>query len=351
MQIFVNGVLDHCRRHRLDAELIIVEWNYPVDRPRLVDTLRWPNAVGPCAVRILEVPPERHRRLRHADVLPLFQMIAKNAGIRRAQGQFVLATNVDILFSDELMAFLASRRLETPRMYRIDRHDVMGEVPVEAALDEQLAYCRSHLLRLHTREGSFNLAPDGRRLPRPLWKHPLLRPPLRRAWRKLTGKITPVALHTNGCGDFTLLSRDRWFGLRGYPEFQMFSFHLDSLLCYAAHHAGAVETVLPEPSRIYHIEHAAGSGWTPAGHRALFSRLGARGVPWLDYRVLRQWAAQMRRYGAPMIFNRDDWGLADDDLRETRPGEPTRDDRRAGGRAAAHAFERTSSPRQAGGSA
>src|SRR5262249_21366832 len=88
------------------------------------------------------------------------------------------------------------------------------------------------------------------------------------------------------------------------------------LFCYAAHHAGAVETVLPEPSRIYHIEHGPGSGWTPNGQRALFSRLAARGVPWLDYRVLTQWAAQMRRYGVPMIFNREDWGLADADLRE-----------------------------------
>ena len=33
-------------------------------------------------------------------------MIAKNAGIRRARGQFVLATNIDIIFSNELVGFL-----------------------------------------------------------------------------------------------------------------------------------------------------------------------------------------------------------------------------------------------------
>ncbi|MDB5305838.1 MAG: hypothetical protein JWO38_40, partial [Gemmataceae bacterium] len=49
MQLFVNGLLEQCRRHRLPAELVLVEWNPPPDRPRLADALRWP-AGSPCAV-------------------------------------------------------------------------------------------------------------------------------------------------------------------------------------------------------------------------------------------------------------------------------------------------------------
>ena len=89
-------------------------------------------------------------------------MIAKNAGIRRARGQFVLATNIDILFSDELMEYLAARRLERGRMYRIDRHDVMSEVPVDVPVEEQLAWCGTHLIRVNRREGSFPVKADGR---------------------------------------------------------------------------------------------------------------------------------------------------------------------------------------------
>jgi hypothetical protein len=37
-------------------------------------------------------------------------MIAKNVGIRRARGRFVLATNVDILLDDALVRFLRDRR-------------------------------------------------------------------------------------------------------------------------------------------------------------------------------------------------------------------------------------------------
>jgi len=46
------------------------------------------------------------RQIAHGDKLPLFQMIAKNVGIRRARGRFVLVTNIDILFSDAVIQFM-----------------------------------------------------------------------------------------------------------------------------------------------------------------------------------------------------------------------------------------------------
>ncbi len=87
---------------------------------------------------------------------------------------------------------------------------------------------------------------------------------------------SPVFLHTNACGDFTLLSREHWLDLRGYPEFDLYSMNLDSVFCYAAHHGGAAEEML-DPMRIYHIEHGAGSGWTPEGQAKLFQRMAAVG--------------------------------------------------------------------------
>jgi hypothetical protein len=127
----------------------------------------------------------------------------------------------------------------------------------------------------------------------------------------------PVFLHTNGCGDFTLMAREHWSDLRGYPEFDVFSMNLDAMLCYAAHYGGFCEEILSEPMRIYHIEHQAGSGWTPEGQAKLFERLAAQGLPFIDYQEVVGWAAQMRRFNCPMIFNRDNWGLADWSLTET----------------------------------
>ncbi|HLW75577.1 MAG TPA: hypothetical protein VKS01_01310, partial [Bryobacteraceae bacterium] len=161
MQAFVNGLLRQCARHQLPAELIFVEWNPPAAKPKLIDALRWPDSGGYCDVRIIEVPAELHQRYRHWQTMPLYQMIAKNVGIRRARGEWVLATNIDILFSDELMEFIARRRLDSNRMYRVDRWDVMPDVPVDESVEDQLRYCESHVLRVNLREGTFNRAADG----------------------------------------------------------------------------------------------------------------------------------------------------------------------------------------------
>jgi hypothetical protein len=168
MQTFVNALVAQCRRHNVPTELIFVEWNPPADKPKLIEALRWPKEMSPCQVRIIEVPPEIHARYRHAQSLPLYQFIAKNVGIRRARGEFVLATNIDVLFNHDLMSFIAQRKLEKGKMYRIDRHDVDTFVPEDAPIDEMLAYCDSHLLRVNAREGSYPTTPTGLRIPEPL---------------------------------------------------------------------------------------------------------------------------------------------------------------------------------------
>jgi len=161
LQAFVNTFAGQCARSRLDAEIIVVEWNPPSDRPRVRDLLHVPPDAT-CVVRFVEVPHDLHTGLRFGDVLPLFQMIAKNVGIRRARGRFILATNIDIIFANELVDWLASHRLESQRIYRVDRHDIEPEFPVNAALDEQMAYCTTHQLRVHTRAGTHAVDSEGR---------------------------------------------------------------------------------------------------------------------------------------------------------------------------------------------
>src|SRR3954447_18077898 len=124
MQAFLDSWIEQAARYDLSSEIVIVEWNPPPGRPRLKDELRWPESGSPCDVRFVEVPKEIHERFEHADVIPLHQMIAKNAGIRRARGEFVLVTNLDIIFSPALIQFLASRTLQRGTMYRLDRLDI-----------------------------------------------------------------------------------------------------------------------------------------------------------------------------------------------------------------------------------
>jgi hypothetical protein len=97
--------------------------------------------------------------------------------VRTAAGQFDLDQPSDlvkllVVMARRKLAFQVrkersqrrdNRRLEPGCVYRIDRTDVMSDVPVDGALDEQLAYCRSHWIRLCAREGTFKLTADGLR--------------------------------------------------------------------------------------------------------------------------------------------------------------------------------------------
>jgi hypothetical protein len=160
LQAFVNTFDAQCRNARLDAELIVVEWNPPGDRPRLRELLRCPADLA-FTLRFVEVPADLHARLRYADVLPLFQMIAKNVGIRRARGRFVLATNMDIIFSNELVDELASGRLEPGRLYRVERHDIDAAFPIDETLERKMEYCRSHQIRVHRQDGTHPVTRTG----------------------------------------------------------------------------------------------------------------------------------------------------------------------------------------------
>jgi hypothetical protein len=358
MQHFVDGFVEQCKRHGLRAELILVEWNPPADRVPLIEELRWPQDLGPCEIRIVTVPREMHAQLPHGDQLPLFQMIAKNVGVRRARGRFVLATNIDILFSDEAIVFMRDR-LRSGCLYRADRLDVPTEVPTGVSFDEVLRYCREKAFRIHT-AGFTLVKKDGRWDPRSpltgaargLWRavrrnfnellgredtassapfaggavhasagsavrRPLAQKAraLRRflAWTWIT--ILGKRLFTNACGDFTLLSRADWDALRGYPEWPIYSWHIDSLLIYQARYSGLREVYLGRSAPVYHIEHSPGSGFTPESSDKLFERLDARGIPYLDWDrdvepKIEGMREQYARRGGAISYNDADWGFA-----------------------------------------
>ncbi len=232
-QTFLDHFAKMSDRHSLSAELIVVEWNPDPNRARLKDVLQWPVSTT-LDIRIITVPPRIHVKHDNSDKFPLFQMIAKNVGIRRARGDFILATNIDVLLSDELCAFLARKELDPDCFYRIDRHDIcLTTIPKEISWEERMRLCSKSVIRVQGQFGSYE------------WG---MKPP--------TGD--PDKLHTNACGDFTLLSREKWIELKGYPEFHLWSIFIDGLLIHAAQAIGMNQLIINEPCRLYHIEHNLG---------------------------------------------------------------------------------------------
>jgi hypothetical protein len=355
-QHFVNGLVAQAEKFQFPIELVLVDWNPPEDRPNLYEALKWPEKSDYFSYRVVEVPKNVHDTFDHADKLPLFQYIAKNVGIRRAQGDFILSTNIDILFSDEITAFM-KERLVSGTLYRVDRYDIEDKIQDEWSFDEILAYAKNHVIRVNSISGTvpyeefkgnyhnqiqaflrlfcFTLMLPYKILRRivKIFKKNI---PYRKdflttkknlgfLWQEFIDKAyKPIkyfiylmkialgkGLHTNACGDFTLLSKEDWFKLHGYPEWPQYSWHIDSVLVYQCYHDGIRMNNLPTTHAIYHIEH--GSGWTPENEKLLFKRLKEKGIPYMDDKgLVDEFENQKKKNkkGEYIVYGPDNWGLA-----------------------------------------
>lgn len=346
MQCFVTGFIEQCRRHALCAELILVDWNPPSEKQPLSKALTFPEEKGLGSVRIITVPKELHDAMEHSRDLPLFQMIAKNVGIRRARGKYVLATNIDIIFSDEIMVYLRDK-LQPGRLYRATRIDVPKVLPDVSRLDELQAFCKENILRINEKHGTkMNMSGSWEYVCpviakhqkvcskhnqrfltfwlKKLWLHLFYEKNLKFSYMSRLIKRVRVRLryrlHTNACGDFTLLAKSDWEKLKGYPELKGYSWHLDSYFLYQSAIEGIQHVELSQEEVIYHIEHGKGSGFTPEDSNALFDRLKAKQIPFLSCEDLIASVLEMSRKkkkNLPIAFNPDTWGLQEFDLKET----------------------------------
>lgn len=231
MEVSINGLLEQLEKYRIESELILVEWNPPPDKPLLKDVLKWPNRLRYCTIRVIMVPPSIHQRYEYADRVAMNAIVACNCGMRRARGQFILLGAIDLLYSDELMSYIASRNLKSDEKYRIDRCIVDRNVVQVDTLKEQLDYCQKNIIRIDTHT-----------------------PQKHHRWLRWFRDDLPD-LYTNAAGDFLLLSREHWHSLRGYPVTDIISGPSERLLSYMAYAAGISEVTLSDSMRLYHIDH------------------------------------------------------------------------------------------------
>ena len=321
-QVSFNGLLEQLEKYQIESELILVDWNPPTDKPLLKDVIKWPDGLRYCTIRIIVVPPSIHQRYEHSEKTPMNTIVAINCGVRRARGQFVLPSPVDLLRSDELMSYIASRNLKNDERYRIDRCDVDRNVVKLDTLKEQLEYSQKNIIFIKARP------------PQP-----------RRRLRWFRDDLPN--LHTSACGDFQLMSRDHWHLLRGYREADIPSAYADSLLSFASYAAGVREVILESPLRLYHVDHDGKftdsikearlplANLLPlpflppwfnkkimALYRTFLKLIGYKfkssehGIPTLHFTEYRKIAKDMVAGKRPYIFNDENWGLGQESLEE-----------------------------------
>jgi hypothetical protein len=172
---------NHERLHDagVDHDVVLVEWAPPRERPLLVEILAdlYP-ASSAGWLRTWVVDPAYHEAFALNPRLAYMEYVAKNVGIRRAAGRFILATNTDIYLGRGIVDTLARGELERETVYRATRTDV------------KLGADESHV--------DWTLLEESR--------------------NHVTHKTIQPPLYAGGSGDFVLLDRDSFHALRGYNE-------------------------------------------------------------------------------------------------------------------------------------
>ncbi len=244
---------DVLTRAGVSYELVFVEWRPIAGAPYLASLLEreFPH-LGPSRLRSYVVDPTYHDALSLNPRLQFQEFIAKNVGVRRSRGHFVLTTNTDVYLSRGVLGCLASRSLDRGVLYRAARCDLKSHSDVSRLDWDQLEDERNYDI--------INV----------------IRPPL----------------FTNASGDFLLLDQPSYHRLRGFNEvYRVSKIHIDSNFCRKAY-ASAVRLVdIGWP--VYHV----GRGTYRAQAGLYRSQPGS--APWGD-----------RRWKSAVIYeNGPEWGL------------------------------------------
>jgi len=316
MKLSLYTNIEILEKLNIKAEYIIVDYN-TTKKEKLKDLFKFQDRKF-VKVRFIEVPFSFHKQFKNSNKLPMNNMLARNIGIRRSKGNFVLASGIDIIFSKELAKKF--QKLQKGVIYRVNRYDVNKSI-LDCNLkdlDEVLEFCEKNIIDVHfnTNKGKFQ-------------------------------NTDFDTLHTNNCGDFQLLHRSHWEEMKGYPELDLMGTHLDTIFEYMAVIGGLKETILDE--KLFHIDH--NSKWLKPLYthilrnwRVLFLKYGYEVMKFkedyyklakkisdyynektfleeIDYQVLsdkeyKSYILKMITTKKPIIFNDDNWGAGNYEFEE-----------------------------------
>lgn len=234
LDMFVRGLDQHQQKYPGLFELVIVEWNPPQDQEPLS------TIIPPCTdlpVRIITVPNEYH--LRTGMRRPLAEFSAKNVGLRRSRGQFVLISNPDILFSHNLVDHLSKRNLIDGIVYRCDRYDFNGDGIETVEPRDYMKFAFQRLFRLHGMDGQNSLTVD---IEMPNNQIPV-------------SSYNEKTIHTNGAGDFMLISKSTAESVNGFYQGTECPGHHDSVSMLRFIARGVKQGIFKFPCVILHQDH------------------------------------------------------------------------------------------------
>ena len=328
MNAFIKSLAENCKKYEIPSELLLVEWNQIPNAKGLSDRL---NLVSNEYLnsKIITVSRDHHLKLPNSDRLEFYQMIAKNVGIRRASGEFILATNIDVIINQKLYKIISQKKLQKKTIYRCNRHCIdydYNDNFDEAHLNQFTKFIDKKYYSLNVITGEkhyvysspvkylkifldiFFLRKKEIKLKKLV---PYIKNKLGFFWTKTIFylkniKFFQTKLFTNACGDFTLLDKNSWLNLGGYCELPIYSWHLDSLLLWEARFKKYKFYDFDDKYFIYHMNHFS-SGMV-AEKKNLFEKLDKNQIPYLTNEEFLDLALKLSKN--PNYLKTDDfWGL------------------------------------------
>jgi hypothetical protein len=242
---------------RIAHEFVLVEWA-PMPGSTLLADIVDAEVAPPIAatVRSVIVDAAYHDAVTLNPRLAYQEFLAKNVGVRRARGEYVITSNADVFLGREILARLAARELEPAVVYRAARFDVKSTDDLEQV--------------------DWKYLEDPTSLARPVRK---LQPPY----------------FGGGAGDFIALDRDSFERIRGFNEvYRLVRIGIDGNFLVHARSSGVAIVDIGGP--VYHVDHA---GSYRAARPDYAGREGE--APYGDER----WPAD-----AVVYRNQPTWGLA-----------------------------------------
>ena len=288
----------------MSAEILFVNYNPTDDNEPIERFINWPKSTNKVVVKILTIPNSVHVMLvadgQRKDV-PVIEYLGKNAGIRRAQGEFILSMNPDIILTADVLNEL--KQLNSSNYYRANRVDFSGDLNGNYSLTR--VFMKGHDYPINQIEEISSISRKNK------WAN---------TWKRLTPKVKSVLnllsipvyynnvgnqFHCNVSGDFMLMHRNHWIELQAHNEHTFLSLHVDALMVVQAAHLGLKEVVLNHP--IYHQEHARRYDATKVNPD--FEKA---------YIFFEEQATLMTSRQKAEKYNTPDWGLSKFDLPEMK---------------------------------
>lgn len=207
-------------------EVIYIDWNSPLDKGsylyNFIDQLPITGKF-----KHIIIPPDVARLLTRDDskAQKCCESIARNIGIRRAEGDWIVSTNLDIIIpkKDDLDEIIS--KLDKNTFYTISRREAPKELIEKYGNDWK-----------NLRDVLYNTIPP----------------------RYFPAQVTPNDKYSliNCCGDFQLAHRDVWEKIKGFEENMIYACYSDSNVQKKAVLENCNLQILYSPP-LFHMEHGS----------------------------------------------------------------------------------------------